>query len=486
MGGSSLCPEVMRNTFGRIDGFPDLHVIDSTDPAQVRGMAERLDLARTVFIVSSKSGSTLEPNILFDYFFTRAGHSVSKRELGRRCIAITDPGSSLERQAAARGFRRVCAGVPGIGGRYSALSDFGMVPAAIMGVDVGAFLETADQMRQACGPDAPAADNPGVVLGIHLGVLAREGRDKITIIASPGISSLGAWLEQLLAESTGKNGRGLIPVDQEQLAEPALYGADRVFVYVRLDSAFETAQDRQVQALEQAGRPVLRIAVADPSRLGQEFFRWEMATAIAGSLLGVNPFDQPDVEASKVATRRLTDEFETTGSLSAEAPFFTEGGLAFFADPGNQAALNRSSAERTAAGYLRAHLGRLARGDYFALLAYVAMTDGHQRELQAARHLVRERHQVATCLGYGPRFLHSTGQAYKGGPNTGVFLQITCDEQADLSVPGRRYTFGIVKAAQARGDFSVLAERGRRLLRVHVGPDVAAGLRLLRMAMEAT
>lgn len=485
MGGSSLCPEVMALTFGKASGFPELHVLDSTDPAQVKTVERKVDLARTLVIVSSKSGGTLEPNIFKQYFFERVRQAVGPGEVGRRFIAITDPGSKMQQVAERDGFRRVYFGLPSIGGRYSALSDFGMVPAAVMGVDVPRFLDRTKEMAQACGSSVAAADNPGVVLGTILGVLAKQGRDKVTLITSPGIADLGAWLEQLLAESTGKDGKGLVPVDREAVGPPEIYGQDRLFVYVRLESAPDKAQDEAVAALERAGQPVVRISMTDIYDLGQEFFRWEIATAVAGSLLGINAFNQPDVEASKVATRALTDQYEKTGTLPPETPVLESHGLALFTDDRNAAALKQAAgSDRTPAGYLKAHLSRIKAGDYVALLGYIEMNDAHEAGLQAIRHAIRDKKRVATCLGFGPRFLHSTGQAYKGGPNTGVFLQVTCDDAADLPVPGQTYSFGIVKAAQARGDFQVLAERGRRALRVHLGKDVRAGLETLRTAIE--
>jgi transaldolase/glucose-6-phosphate isomerase len=480
MGGSSLCPEVLTMTFGRQAGWPELSVLDSTDPAQVRAAEARVDLARTLFVVSSKSGTTLEPNIFKQYFFERVQQTVGAGKAGERFIAITDPGSKLEKVARAEGFRHVMYGLPSIGGRYSALSDFGVVPAALMGLDVGRLLESARGMARACA--APAPDNPGAALGAVLGVLASRGRDKVTLVASPGIHDLGAWLEQLLAESTGKVGKGVIPVDRESPGPPEVYGRDRLFVYLRLASAPDTGQDRAVASVQAAGQPVVRIDVPGPYEIAAEFFRWEMATAVAGAILGINPFDQPDVEASKVATRKLTDQFEQTGQLPTETPILEADGIRLYADPRNAQEL--AAGERTLGGVLRAHLARIRPGDYAAFLAYVEMTAGHEAALQAMRTRVRDRHRVATCLGFGPRFLHSTGQAYKGGPNSGVFLQITCDDPRDLPVPGQRYSFGVVKAAQARGDLEVLATRGRRALRVHLGTDVAAGLRALGEAVE--
>ena len=481
MGGSSLCPEVLRMTFGKAGGFPDLHVLDSTDPAQIKCIEERVDLSSTICIVSSKSGSTLEPNIYKQYFFERVKAKVGDKEVGRRFIAITDPGSKMQRVAEKDKFRRVFMGVPSIGGRYSALSNFGMVPAAVMGIDVPKFLKSTKKMVEACGADADATSNPGAILGAILGVSANQGRDKLTIITSPGIFDLGAWLEQLLAESTGKSGKGIIPVDREKLAAPDAYGNDRVFAYLRLDSDSDKQQSAAVDALAKGGHPVVRIVVPDIYSLGQEFFRWEIATAVAGAIIGINAFNQPDVEASKTETRKLTTEYESTGKLPSESQFFTGDGIKLYADLKNTVALKGGG---NLVGFLKKHLDRIGAGDYFAVLGYITMNDAHEEALQAIRTAVRDNKRVATVLGFGPRFLHSTGQAYKGGPNSGVFLQITCDDAVDLLVPGQKYTFGVVKAAQARGDFSVLAERGRRALRVHLGKDVAAGLATLADAIH--
>jgi transaldolase/glucose-6-phosphate isomerase len=487
MGGSSLGPEVLAQTFGRLPGRPELLVLDSTDPAQIRSFESRIDLRRTLFVVSSKSGSTLEPNILMQYFLQQVKAAIGVDQAGSRFMAITDPGSSLQAVAEREQFRHVAFGEPSIGGRYSVLSEFGLAPGAAMGLNLGKLLAVTQTMVRACAASAPAPDNPGVVLGTILGVLGRAGRDKVTIITSPGIADFGAWLEQLLAESTGKHGAGLIPIEGEPLGEPTNYGTDRLFTYVRLTPEADPRQDAHVAALERAGQPVVRIGVADRYQIGQEFFRWEFATAVAGAILALNPFDQPDVEASKIKTRHLTDAYERGDASPPEPAFLEEGGLKLFADPANEQAIV-SAGDGTLLGTLRAHLGRLARGDYCALLAYLERNRPHRDALQTLRMLIRDRKRVATCVGFGPRFLHSTGQAYKGGPNTGVFLQITCDDADDLSVPGHRYTFGVVKAAEAQGDFDVLAERGRRLLRVHLAGDVGAGLAsltdLVRLALE--
>jgi transaldolase/glucose-6-phosphate isomerase len=480
MGGSSLAPEMLELTWGKQEGYPELHVLDSTDPAQVKALEEAIDLSNTIFIVSSKSGSTLEPNIFKQYFFERAKELLGGEEAGRRFIAITDPGSKLETIAEADGFRHITHGVPEIGGRYSALSNFGIVPGAIMGVDVHRLLDSAERMAESCKPSVPGAENPGLVLGAVVGVCALSGRDKLTLISSPRIHDFGAWLEQLIAESTGKQGKGIIPVDREPIGDPSVYGEDRLFAYIRLSSEPDPEQDAAVKALARAAHPVVRIDVEDVYDLGGEIFRWEFATAVAGSVLGINPFDQPDVEASKMVTRKLTTEYEETGALPAETPIWESNGTKLFTDEGNAAQLSGTTLEE----YLRSHLGRIGTGDYAALLAYVEMTPEHEAVLTEMRTLIRDRTSAATCVGFGPRFLHSTGQAYKGGPNTGVILQITCDDRADLAVPGQSFTFGVVKAAQARGDFEVLAERGRRALRVHLGKDVLAGLVELRNAID--
>jgi transaldolase / glucose-6-phosphate isomerase len=485
MGGSSLCPEVLRMTFGRIPHFPTLHVLDSTDPAQVKSFEHQIEIEKTLFIVSSKSGSTLEPNIFKQYFFERTKQAVGATKVGSHFMAITDPGSKMQQVAESDRFLHVFFGRPSIGGRYSALSNFGMVPAAVIGLDTKKFLDHAMEMVRACGASVAVDDNPGAALGVILGTAAISGRDKVTIVASPGISDLGAWLEQLLAESTGKIGKGIIPVDRESLAAPEAYGSDRVFVYVRLESAPDAGQDAKVAAIEKAGHPVVRITMSDIYELGAEFFRWEIATAVAGSIIGINAFNQPDVEASKIVTKSLTSEYEKNGSLPVEKPVVEDSGIRLFTDEKNAAELAKAAgSDQSLAGYLKAHLGRTHTGDYFAVLGYIQMNAEHEQSLQTLRHAVRDKKRVATCLGFGPRFLHSTGQAYKGGPNSGVFLQITCDDSVELPVPGQKYTFGVVKAAQARGDFQVLAERGRRALRVHLGKDLKAGLATLLAAVQ--
>jgi transaldolase / glucose-6-phosphate isomerase len=480
MGGSSLGAEVFAKTFGRQKGWPTLHVLDSTDPRAIMALENSIDLARTVFIVSSKSGTTLEPNILMDYFWSRAG-AVRQGKAASQFIAITDPGSELARTAQSRGFRHLFLGNPEIGGRYSVLSVFGLVPAAIAGVDVAKLLKSSAKMVRSCGPHVPAEQNPGVLPGTALGRLVRSGHDKVTLIASPKLASIGAWLEQLLAESTGKEGKGIIPVDAEPAGVPDVYGRDRIFVYLRLDREFDAGEDSAIEALEKAGHPVLQIAIEESYNIGQEFFRWEIATAVAGSIIGINPFNQPDVEASKVKTRALM-QARPNGS-SSEPPLFQDDGIKLFAS-GRVGPILSAAGHNSFSGILKALFATARPGDYCALLAYLNPVKQVVDALQQVRRTIRDRERIATCAGIGPRFLHSTGQAYKGGPNTGIFLQITSDHAQDLPIPGHSYSFGKVLDATARGDFEVLNERERRVLHVHVGGDAAAGLNRLEQAIS--
>ncbi|MCJ2106849.1 bifunctional transaldolase/phosoglucose isomerase [Methylobacterium sp. E-041] len=483
MGGSSLGPEVLGLTYGNRDGFPKLSILDSTHPDEVRALEATLDLPRTLFIVASKSGSTLEPNVFRDYFLARMKAVVGDRA-GAHFLAVTDPGSAMEKAAEADGFRQIFHGVPQIGGRYSVLSAFGLVPAACIGIDVKDFLERARIMVRSCGPAVPPTENPGVLLGAAMGTAGLAGRDKVTIVASPAIASFGGWAEQLIAESTGKQGKGLIPIDGEPVDVPAAYGHDRVFVYLRLDGHADERQDETLRGLERDGHPVVRITLDTVEQLPQEFFRFEMATAVAGALLGINPFDQPDVEASKIETKKLFEAAEASGALPPETPVFEDETIALYADPANAGALPAAT-DGLEAG-LKAQVARLKAGDYLALLAYVPRNAANHATLQQARLAIRDAKHVATCLEFGPRFLHSTGQAYKGGPDSGVFVQITADPTEDLAIPGRKLGFGTVVAAQARGDLSVLSERGRRALRIHIkGGDVPAGLKRIAAALTA-
>ena len=481
MGGSSLGPEVIAETFGHRGGYPELLVLDSTDPQQIATFQSKIDLKKTLFIVSSKSGGTLEPNILKAYFFKVASDALGEAA-GKHFVAVTDPGSHMEEVAKADGFRHVFYGDKGIGGRYSVLSNFGLVPAAAAGVDVRSFLETGLLMARSCADSVPPQQNPGVQLGTVLGVASTKfGRDKVTIIASPGIADMGAWLEQLLAESTGKEGHGLIPIENEALGAPSVYGHDRVFAHLRLRDTPDSDQDKAVEALAKAGQPVVTIDLPSKLHIVQEFFRWEVATAVAGSILGINAFDQPDVEASKIETKKLTDAYNSSGKLPDEAPFATDGGFSFFADEANAKALGSGDIH----SILSEHFARAQAGDYVGILAYIERSAETRAWIEHVRLGIRDKKHLATTAEFGPRFLHSTGQAYKGGPNSGVFLQVTADEVKGIPVPDAKYTFGVVKAAQARGDFDVLSERGRRALRVHVKGDLKSGLDKLASAVAS-
>jgi transaldolase / glucose-6-phosphate isomerase len=484
MGGSSLGPEVLAETFAGKPGFPKLHVLDSTDPAQVRAMEKAVDIAKTLFIVSSKSGGTTEPNVMKDYFFARVSKAIGAGKAGHRFIAVTDPGSSLEKVATRQGFARIFHGDPTIGGRYSVLSPFGLVPAAAAGIDLRTMLKHTLSMVRSCGPDVPPHENPGVQLGLAMGHAGLEGRDKVTILSSKKIADFGAWAEQLIAESTGKDGKGLIPISGEPLGDPALYGNDRFFIDLRTEGEHDAAHDEKLAALEKAGHPVVRIVLKSIDHIGQEFFRFELATAVAGSVIGINPFNQPDVEAAKIKTRELTAAFEKSGKLPAETPVMSSAQADIYTDGRNAADLRKAGADGDLDSWLKAHLGRSHAGDYVALLAYIERNAAHIDNLQHLRLAVRDKRHVATCAEFGPRFLHSTGQAYKGGPDSGVFLQITSDDAKDLAVPGQKATFGIIKAAQARGDFDVLTDRGRRALRVHLKGDLESGLKMLDTAIH--
>ncbi len=477
MGGSSLCPDVLSKTFGHSLSFPRLHVLDSTVPGQVLAIERRVNLRKTLFIVASKSGSTLEPSIFLKYFFERCQRN------GAQFYAITDPGSKLQASAQEDGFAKVFFGIPEIGGRFSALSDFGMVPAAAMGLDVVKLLKGALQMADACTAEDTSV-NPGVLMGIVMGTLANLGRNKLTLLSSPKLSSLGAWQEQLVAESTGKVGKGIIPVDGEPHIEPEHYGPDRLFVYQRLDGDDNRTLDDFTKALADAGQPVIRISIRNSYQLGAEFFRWEIATAVAGSVIGIDAFNQPDVEFSKVEARKLTTAYEETGKLPEEEPALEDDGIRVFGDTKATTLAEALAAHFAEIQPLTVSGDAVTQAGYVALLAYIEMTDPHHARLQAMRHRILEKTRAATCIGFGPRFLHSTGQAYKGGPAGGVFLQITSDDAEDAPVPGQKYSFGVVKAAQAQGDLEVLRARGRRSLRIHLGPDVAGGLKKLALAVD--
>ncbi len=464
MGGSSLAPEVLRETFGIAKGYLDLAVLDSTDPAAVLNVEARSDPQRTLYVISSKSGGTTEPNAFFKFFWHHV-HATKGDRAGENFIAITDPGTAMERAAKEHGFRRIFLNPPEIGGRYSALSYFGLVPAALMGIDVAQLLERAKRMMLACGPNIPATRNPGLSLGAMLGALAQAGRDKLTFIVSDKLSTFGFWTEQLIAESTGKEGRGIVPVEGEPIGQPAAYGKDRVFAYLRLDA--NASRDKAVAALARAGHPVIELRLDDAYDLAAEFMRWEIATAAAGWVLGIDPFDQPNVQESKDNTVRLLAEHAAKGELP---------------DPGGWLSPEAQDFPMR----LLAHLKSTKVGDYVALTAYVERTARREKALRDLRAAIRDKYRVATKVGYGPRFLHSTGQLHKGGADNGVFIQFICDDPIDAPVHGEPYTFSVLKAAQALGDYQSLASRNRRAVRVNLSDNIELGLRKALAVVKGT
>lgn len=471
MGGSSLCPEVLRQTFGVKTGYPELHVLDSTDPATIRRVEKSITLRRTLFIVASKSGTTAEVQALYQYFSEKV-RSIQGNTFGQNFIAITDPGTSLERLGRDKNFRRIFLNPPDIGGRYSALSYFGLIPAALIGIDLEPFLERAHEMMRACALRVPAADHPGIQLGAILGMLAKEGRDKMTFITDHAIGSLGVWIEQLVAESTGKEGKGLIPVDGEEIGSPLAYDHDRIFIYTGLNVSRKRVIDRKLDDLEHAGHPIIRIHLRDTMDLAGEFYRWEMATAVAGTVMEINPFDEPNVAESKKNTRKVLEAFQKTGRFAPRESLVDEQGIRLY---GERRSGPRGSLKKVIGDFLN----QTGSGNYVALMAYIEQSPIHDLPLQKIRRLIRNRFRVATTLGYGPRFLHSTGQLHKGGAGNGLFIQITAEEAEDIPVPGEKYTFGTLKRAQALGDYHSLNQRGFRVMQIHMGKDVKKDLQKL-------
>ena len=461
MGGSSLCPEVLRRTYGVAPGYPELEVLDTTDPAAIRTAEKDIDLKHTLFIVSSKSGTTIETQSLYAYFLQKV-RGVMGDSFGRQFIAITDPGTGLERLAREASFRSVFLTPPDIGGRYSALSYFGLVPAALIGIDLEVFLDRAQQMIQSTAAGVGAPQNPAVKLGVILGELGKVGRNKVTLIASPAIGSFGVWAEQLLAESTGKEGKGLVPIEGEMVGPPSRYGNDRLFIYLSVKTLPDSSLDKKVQDLEAVGQPVVRIRLRDSMDLAGEFFRWEMATAVSGAVLGINPFDEPNVSESKENTKKVLDEYQKTGALASPPLVLEENGVGLFGNVRKNGSMIDT---------LWGSMNQVKVDDYVALMAYVGRSPSHDHLLQKFRDMIGKRLKIATTLGYGPRFLHSTGQLHKGGPRNGVFIQITAEDADDLSIPGENYSFGVLKRAQALGDFQSLSHRGFRVMRLHFGGD---------------
>jgi hypothetical protein len=471
MGGSSLAPEVMATTIGAPPGYPVFTLLDTTDPATIDAVERSIEVEQTLFIVSSKSGTTVETLSLCRYFSekVRPLEDPGPRE---NFVAITDPGTPLETLARNQGFRRVFSTPHDVGGRFSALTFFGLVPAAAIGIDVGRLLDSAASLDV----------REGIELGATLAALDGARRDKVTFFASPSLQGFGAWAEQLLAESTGKQGKGIIPVDLEPPRGPDVYGDDRVFVYLRLAGAPDGPDD-EVRALEAAGHPVLTITLADPHDIGGEFMRWEIATAVAGHLLGINPFDEPNVAEAKEATSAILKESFRAERIEEPGPGRETGGITIhvsdaarpFIEPG---------AEGSSLSFLLDR--QLARpGDYYGILAYIPRTPEHNELLTRLRVALRDATGLATSVGYGPRYLHSTGQLFKGGPDRGVFLQLIADDDVDMDIPGEEYTFGVLKRAQALGDLRALESRGRRVIRVVLGPDPAAALERLVAELES-
>jgi transaldolase/glucose-6-phosphate isomerase len=488
MGGSSLAPDVLRLTFGHVAGYPQLHVLDSSDPSQIKTLDDAIDIARTLFIVSSKSGTTTEPEAFFRYFYDRVQKTVGAAGAGSQFIAITDPGTQLEAEAKDHGFRRIFSNDPDIGGRYSALSYFGMVPAAIAGYDVGTILDRGVGGLHANSRTTKVTGAPAVRFGAALGALAKSGRDKLTIVTHPEVAAFGTWAEQLIAESTGKSGIGIVPIEGETLGEPHQYGDDRVFVYVGEGLPVNEHVDRQMDGyaidtrlglLEKAGRPVIRLAMLNSLDIGAQFALWEIATATAGAVLGIDAFDQPNVQESKDNTKRLLAEFQSSGRFNQPSPALSTPTADIMPLSGSKNIALGSDLSSA----LAAIFGQVKPGDYVAFTAYIEMNYDHQLALHELRLKVRNALKVATTVGFGPRFLHSTGQLHKGGPNTGVFLQLTADPPFDLVIPAMG-TFKTLERAQSLGDFESLDKRDRRGARLHLTVGVAEALAKLTAAID--
>lgn len=475
MGGSTMAPIVFDRSFHRGEGDLPLSILDTTDPSTVAELEQSLPLRHTLFIVASKSGTTAEPLAFGDYFYDKL-KAIKGDKAGENFVAITDPGSKFVDQATKEGFRKIFLNFPEVGGRFSALTYFGLVPAALYGINIGGLLHGAVEMMHDCGAQGPVAGNPGLALGAALGVLAQQGRDKLTLITPDSLSSLGLWLEQLLAESTGKEGKGILPVAGEPLGRPDEYGQDRVFVYVGYEEFTDQGSLDKLTALEQAGHPVIIIRLKEALDLGREFYRWEIAVAVVGIVLGINPFDQPNVQAAKTATDKLMKEVTEKGKLpDAGQPTATQDGVAYYGEV----------AGHDAAGVLLAFFQQAQPGNFMTLQAYLHETEHLNEQLADFRKQVQDKLRLATTSGYGPRFLHSTGQYHKGGPNNGLFVQFTADHPQDLPLPGRTYTFGTFENAQAQGDLEALRDNGRRALHIHLGPDPEKSLQTVLTALTA-
>jgi glucose-6-phosphate isomerase len=474
MGGSTMAPIVFEKSFPAGQGLP-VSVLDTTDPGTVQQIEQSVPLEKTLFIVASKSGTTAEPLAFGDYFYAKL-KELKGDKAGENFVAITDPGSKFVTNATNEGYRKIFLNFAEVGGRFSALTYFGLVPAALYGINIAELLDRAVAMMQACGSEGDVQDNPGLQLGATMGVLSKEGRDKLTLVVPEKLHDLGLWLEQLLAESTGKEGKGVLPVAGEPLGTPEVYGHDRLFVYVGYEDTPDTENRQKLQALQDAGHPVVTILMKEPLDLGAEFFRWEVATAVAGAVLRINPFDQPNVQESKTATDRVMKVVQEQGHLPAGPAAAAEAdGVSYFTDAKGDGAV----------GTLKAFFAQAKAGDFVNLQAYLTESDAITAELQAFRKLVQEHLHLATTSGYGPRFLHSTGQYHKGGPNTGLFVQFTHQSPVELPLPGRSYSFGTFENAQAQGDLETLQQYKRRTLHIDLGGDAEASLPKVVAALQA-
>jgi transaldolase/glucose-6-phosphate isomerase len=475
MGGSSLCPEVLRITFGKKSGYPDMAILDSTEPASVAERAGRAKPEKTLFIVASKSGSTTEPNAFLAKFYDLVKKAKGKKA-GENFVAITDPGTSMEKVATEKKFRHIVLNPSDIGGRYSALSFFGMVPAAIMGIDVQDFIQRALRLQAACSPWMAPENNPGLKLGIALGTLANEGRDKLTFILSPDMGSFSTWVEQLIAESTGKEGKGILPVESEAMLDPKSYQSDRVFVYISTKTKKNPAIQKKLTALAKADHPIIEIEIDKKDDIAGEFFRWEFATAVAGAVMGINPFDQPNVQEAKDLTKQYLKQYQQDGCFENDAPFYKDEGMEAYSSNGetDKASLNE---------VISSVLSKIQKRDYVAILAYIERNAKNQKNLQELRTSLQKITRVATTVGFGPRFLHSTGQLHKGGDNNGVFISVTADDPKDVNIPGAPYSFSILKEAQARGDWGALKQKDRRAVHLHFH-DLDKGLAKIREILK--
>lgn len=481
MGGSSLCPDVSAQTSGSKKGYPELFVLDNTSPEAIRNVEGKIELGKTLFIVSSKSGTTTETLCFYRYFYEKLTQFVGDKA-GEHFIAITDPGTPLETETVNNNFRRVFKNRSDIGGRYSAISYFGLVPMTLIGMDIKSLLDNAHREQLSCGPFIPSKGNPGITLGALLGVYARRGRDKVTFVVSESIHSFGYWVEQLIAESTGKLGKGLVPVESEPLGSPGVYGNDRIFVHIYLSGDKDSANKAKLAALEKAGHPVVRIELNNKLDLGGEYFRWEIATATAGLIIGENPFDEPNVAESKKNTNDML-------GIQGKGKFYFVGSsllkkneLILYYDPSSEWLVKGNT--KSFDSFLKAFLELIKPGDYVAMLSYMLRTPERDKLLQSIRTTMRNRFRVATTLGYGPRYLHSTGQLHKGGPNNGVFIIFTTDMGDDIPIPGEKFTFGTLQRAQAQGDFKSLVSKGRRVIRIHLGSDIEKGLRQIQIILK--